>query len=140
MRWTIDASVFVSSARSDESSYLISRNFLRSVQSLEVYCPTLALAECAAAIARQTGNPSLAEELVAILEDFPGMNLIPLDLTLARKAAKIAILHRLRGADAVYVAVAEAFGATLITWDREMLSRCPSVVATMTPESWLWAR
>jgi predicted nucleic acid-binding protein len=88
MRWTIDASVFVSSARSDESSYLISRNFLRSVQSLEVYCPTLALAECAAAIARQTGNPSLAEELVAILEDFPGMNLIPLDLTLARKAAK----------------------------------------------------
>jgi len=30
--------------------------------------------------------------------------------------------HRLRGADSVYVAVAEAFNATLITWDAERKS------------------
>jgi predicted nucleic acid-binding protein len=76
----------------------------------------------------------------AIIEDFPCINLIPLDLALARKAAQIAITYKLRGADAVYVAVAEAFDATLISWDQEMLSRSASAVTTMTPESWIGAR
>jgi predicted nucleic acid-binding protein len=71
-----------------------------------------------------------------MIEDFPGINLISLDLPLARKAAQIAVEHRLRGADAAYVAVADAFDAALISWDQEMLKRCPTVVATMTPERW----
>ncbi|MGH2594072.1 MAG: PIN domain-containing protein, partial [Anaerolineae bacterium] len=60
------------------------------------------------------------------------MLLVPLDIPLARRAAHIAIAHRLRGADAVYIAVAEAFGATLITWDAEMLQRGPAAVMTIT--------
>jgi len=135
VRCTIDASVFVASARSDEPHYLLSRKFLRNARYMEVYCPTLALTECAAAIARQTGDSSLAEELVSIIEGFPGINLISLDLSLARRAAQIAIEHRLRGADAAYVAVADAFDATLISWDLEMLKRCQAAVDTMTPES-----
>jgi len=133
---TIDASVFVASARSDEPNYLLSRKFLREARSMEVYCPTLALAECAAAIARQTSDPYLAKELVSMVEDFPGIKLISLDLPLARGAAQIAIEHRLRGADAAYVAVADAFDTALISWDQEMLKRCPAAVATMTPEGW----
>jgi predicted nucleic acid-binding protein len=74
--------------------------------------------------------------LVSIIEDFPGIHLISLDLSLARKAAQIAIKHRLRGADAAYVAVADAFDATLISWDQEMLRRCPAAVATMSPDRW----
>ena len=103
---------------------------------MEVYCPTLALAECAAAIARQTSDPYLARELVSMIENFPGIKLISLDLSLARRAAQIAVEHRLRGADAAYVAVADAFDAALISWDQEMLKRCPAAVATMTPEGW----
>jgi predicted nucleic acid-binding protein len=140
VKCTIDASVFVASARSDENHYLLSRKFLRDAQSMEIYCPTLVLAECAAAIARRTDDPALAEELVSIVEDFPGINLISLDLKIARRAAETAIMHRLRGADAVYVAVAADFDATLISWDQEMLRRCPAAVATMTPESWHDAR
>ena len=107
---------------------------------MEVYCPTLALAECAAAIARQTSDPYLARELVSMIEDFPGIMLISLDLPLARRAAQIAVEHRLRGADAAYVAVADAFDAALISWDQEMLKRCPAAVATMTPEGWFGDR
>jgi len=98
VKCTIDASVFVSSARSDEPNYLTSRKFLRDARSMEVYCPTLALAECAAAIARQTSDPYLARELVSMIENFPGIK--------------------------------------LISWDQEMLKRCPAAVATMTPEGW----
>lgn len=124
MKCTIDASVFVASARYDEPGYLISREFLREAQAYEIYCPSLVLAECAAAIARQTDDPSLAEELVCIIEDLPGINIISLDLPLARKASTIALTNRLRGADAVYAAVAVVFDAILISWDQEMLKRC----------------
>lgn len=136
MKCTIDASVFVASARYDEPGYLISREFLREAQAYEIYCPSLVLAECAAAIARQTDDPSLAEELVCIIEDFPGINLISLDLPLARKASKIALRNRLRGADAVYAAVAVVFDAILISWDQEMLKRCPQTEKTISPDQW----
>jgi hypothetical protein len=63
-----------------------------------------------------------------LIEDFPGIKLISLDLSLARRAAEIAVERRLRGAD--------AFDAALISWDQEMLKRCPAAVATMTPERW----
>ena len=69
-----------------------------------------------------------------MIEDFPGIKLISLDLSLAGKAAQIAAEHRLRGADAVYVAVVDAFDAALISWDQEMRKRCPAAVETMTPE------
>jgi hypothetical protein len=58
---------------------------------MEVYCPSLALAECAAAIARQTNDPHLAKELINMVEVFPGINLISIDLSLAKRAAQIAV-------------------------------------------------
>ena len=51
----------------------------------------------------------------------------------ARRTTDIAASHRLRGADAVYVATAEAHDALLVTWDQEMLDRGGAVVETMTP-------
>lgn len=62
---------------------------------------------------------------------------MPLDLPVARRAAQIARDHRLRGADAVYVSVAEMFGSRLIAWDAEMLERGADVVTTMTPLEWM---
>jgi predicted nucleic acid-binding protein len=82
MNGTIDDSIFVAAARSIELNHISSRKFLQKMQSSQVYCPTLALAECAAAKARPTGDSSLAEELVAIVEDFPGINLVSIDLPL----------------------------------------------------------
>ncbi|MCK9566529.1 MAG: type II toxin-antitoxin system VapC family toxin [Methanothrix sp.] len=134
MKWVIDASVFVASARSDEPNYQMSREFLRKTQNYEIYCPTLVLAECAAAISRQTDDPSLAEELVGIIIDLPAINLILLDLPLAIKASTMALKYRLRGADSVYVAVAAAFDAALVTWDKEMLKRGSMAVETSTPD------
>ena len=100
-------------------------------------CPTLLLPECAAAIARPTSDIGLANEVGSLVESLPGVRMVALELGLARRAVQIAIRHRLRGADAVYVAVAEAFNATLITWDQEMLARCPAAVTTATPAAWI---
>jgi predicted nucleic acid-binding protein len=95
------------------------------------------LAECSAAIARQTDDPLLAERTEALIETLPNMALVPLDITLARHAAQLARDYRLRGADSVYLAVAETLGATLITWDGEVLGRGPADVPRLTPIKWL---
>jgi predicted nucleic acid-binding protein len=102
-----------------------------------LFCPTLLLPECAAAIARPTADAKLAEELVSLVESFPGLQLVPLDLSLAHRAAQVARDHRLRGADSVYISVAEAFDSKLIAWDAEMLESGPEVVTTMTPLRWV---
>jgi predicted nucleic acid-binding protein len=78
--------------------------------------------------------------MLADIRRLPSLSLALLDDALATRAAEIAMTHRLRGADAVYVAVAEAFNATLITWDTEMLERAAAVVPTVTPSDWLARR
>jgi predicted nucleic acid-binding protein len=139
MNLTIDASVFVAASRADEVHYRASRQFLGQIRSqrCNLYCPTLVLPECAAAIARPTSDARLAEELVSLIETFPGLQLVPLDLPLAHLAAQIARDHHFRGADSVYVSVARTFDSELIAWDTEMLARSADAVAAMTPLEWL---
>ena len=138
MNCTIDASVFVAAVRLEEDHYTASREFLRQVRedAVTVFCPTLVLPECAAAIARPTGNLALVDELTVLIENFSGLHLVNIDLPLARRAVQIATTHRLRGADSIYVAVAEMFNATLVTWDTEMLQRGSAVVQTLAPTEW----
>jgi predicted nucleic acid-binding protein len=141
MNLTVDASVFVTAARVEEIHYSISRQFLLQARAHDatLFCPALVLPECAAAIARPTGDSALAEELIDLIEGFPGMQLIPLEAHLARQAVHAATNHRLRGADSVYLAVADSFDATLLTWGAEMSERGPAVVRTATPSHWLKA-
>lgn len=138
---TVDASVFVAASRTDEVHYPASRRFLQQVSARHgnLFCPVLVLPECAAAIARPTGDVRLAQELVSLIETFPGLQLVDLNRPLAHRAAQIAQDCRLRGADSVYVAVAEMFDTILIAWDVEMLERGANVVSTMTPTEWMEA-
>ena len=139
MNLTVDASVFVAAARADEVHYQTSRQFLQQIQAqrCDLYCPTLVLPECSAAIARPTADARLAEELVLLIQGLPRLHLVPLDITLAQHASQVARDHRLRGADSVYVSVAEIFDSRLIAWDAELLERGAGVVTTLTPLGWM---
>ena len=64
---------------------------------------------------------------------------MPMDQSLAHEAAKIAGSRRLRGADAVYVALAAACQEPLLTLDAEMLERAQGVAEALTPDQWLQA-
>ncbi|MCK5382086.1 MAG: hypothetical protein KAJ81_11470, partial [Candidatus Latescibacteria bacterium] len=88
MNCTIDASVFVAAVRVEEDNYTVSRRFLQQVraEAVTVFCPTLVLPECAAAIARPTGDAALVEELTMLIESYPGLSLVALELSLARRA------------------------------------------------------
>lgn len=139
MKLTIDASVFVAAVRNTEPHYADSKNFLATLPAVnaEIFCPTLVMPESSAAIARRLNDADLAMLTVHLIVSQSGLQLVPITKTLAQRAAYIAVRQRLRGADSVYVAVAEESGATLITWDNEMLKRAPGVVTTITPAEWL---
>jgi predicted nucleic acid-binding protein len=72
-----------------------------------------------------------AERVMAL----PYLNLHILDGTSARRAIAMATQRRLRGADALYVAAAEQYGARLVTLDAEQLERAPRSVAACKPDA-----
>jgi len=138
---TIDANVFISAASAAETQHQVSRAFFgrASMLSASLYCPTILLPEVAAGIARPTGDIGFANRTVSGILSLPDLVLVELDESRATLAAGGAITCRLRGADAVYVAVAQEYSSTLITWDQELLERGTLAVPTMTPTDWLAA-
>ena len=136
---TIDANVFVSAASTSEIQYSTSTEFFVRVLQLSerLYCPTLLVPETIAGIYGPTNDILLARRTVSGVDQFPELILVNVDTVLANAAANVVIQCRLRGADAVYVAVAQEYGTMLITWDQELLERGVLAVPTMTPTEWL---
>lgn len=133
--YTIDASVFVNAFNSYEAGHANSYRFLEYVktQAFPIIVPTLVLPEIAAAIGRGSRNATLARKLVNAVDRLPNLIMVPLDDILAHQSADVAADYRLRGSDAVYVAVALRFGSTLVTLDQEQATRMASVLETQNP-------
>jgi predicted nucleic acid-binding protein len=133
---TIDASVFVNAFSPSESGSDKSWRFLSEIFKTDtpIVVPTLMLVEVAASLARKQNNTQMALNWMAEIQQLTSLILIDLDKTLAQAAAEIAAYHRLRGSDAVYVAVARRFGATLITLDAEQQERAAALVPVRRPE------
>jgi len=142
MSLVVDASVFVAGSRTVEEQYAASEEFLSlaTLRDESIHCPSIVLPECAAAIMRATGDPSVARETVQQIRRAVRPELVPLNIPSAEQAVEITVQCRTRGADSCYVALAVALGAVLITWDREMLERGSSIVKTMTPPQWIQAQ
>ena len=138
---TIDANVFVAARVKTRSTHTDSDQFLSrlALNAIRIYCPALVLPEAAAAVVRVTGRVSLTNAALRQIINFPSLTLVDLTADRARSAADVAIACRLRGADAICVAVAQEYGTTLITWDQELLTRGTAAVTIMTPADWLAA-
>ncbi len=135
MMYTVDASVHISALSPAETNSATSQAFLILVRQhrIPLFCPTLLLVEVAAAVARAIDDADRAMALAEALRDLPNQTLVPLDESLADRAVALAASARLRGADAVYAAVAQQYDTTLITLDRQQLDRLPPLVSTALP-------
>lgn len=133
--YVIDASVFVADAlpwdrfHADSSALLLR---LIALQHL-ILTPTIMLAEVAASIARQTDDPATAQQYVLVLQQLPYFQLRDVDLALGYQALQVGVQQRIRGCDAIYVALAQLHGATLITLDQEQIQRKPIGLIVRTP-------
>jgi predicted nucleic acid-binding protein len=91
------------------------------------------LAEVAGAISRTRNDPVQAEAFATTLGRLPNVTVVALDVALGYQARALAAQHGLRGADAVYAAVAQQAGCTLISLDHEHLTRLGSIMMVRTP-------
>jgi predicted nucleic acid-binding protein len=135
--YTIDASVWVNSFDQREPGHASSHRLLVVLRNraLPIIIPNLALVEVAGAISRTRNDPVQAQAFATSLGLLPNVTVLPLDVVLSQWALKLAAQHGLRGADAVYAAVAQHTGSTLISRDTEHLTRLHGIITVHTPEA-----
>ncbi len=135
-RYTVDASVFVNAFNPHEDGHAESLAILVAIQEREdpIIVPTLLVPEIASAVARASDDSVGAIQYADATAALPHLTTVALSPTMARHAAELAATHRLRGADAVYVAVARRYGTTLVSRDEEQRSRGSAIVTCQTPE------
>jgi predicted nucleic acid-binding protein len=131
----IDASVYIALVNAHEREHSSSWAWLEQarVSDESVVAPVILLAEVAAALSRGLGDPMLAHRVVQQLARSDVIELIPVTQAMAEQAAEIAADHRIRGCDAVYVALAEQLGDALVTLDRQQLERGAALVTVRVP-------
>jgi len=132
---TVDASVHVNALNPAEAGSAESKAFLDWLQQERqpVTSPTLLLVEVAAAVARSQNDSERGIEAMQRLQDLPQHTWLALDRSMTIQSARLAARYRLRGADAVYAAVAQRTGATLVTADRQQLERLQGAVPVLSP-------
>ncbi|HEX9943481.1 MAG TPA: type II toxin-antitoxin system VapC family toxin [Thermoanaerobaculia bacterium] len=131
----LDASVCVALFNSEEPGHDASRRWLQEAEGDDdpVVSPVILLAEVASALGRGLGEEELARQAVALLRTKRLVEFFPVTETLAARAAEIAAEQRIRGCDAIYVALAKQLQMELITFDRHQLERGAAVVMTRRP-------
>ncbi|MPY90120.1 MAG: PIN domain-containing protein [Luteitalea sp.] len=135
-RYTIDASVFVNAFNPHEAGHAESLQILAAIQERgdPVVVPALLAPEIASAVARASDDSAGALQYANAAAALPHLTLVTLTAAMARQAAELAATHRLRGADAVYLAVARRYGTTLVSRDSEQVTRGSAVATCQTPE------
>ncbi len=133
--WTLDASVVARSFDVNDPAQAVCLALLDRLDrtAAPVIVPRLLLAELAGAVRRLLQDPIRARLAVEAWQNLPHVQFVTLDDALLDAAAVLAADRALRGADAVYVAVAQRYTTTLVSLDREQRTRAAPVVTVMTP-------
>jgi predicted nucleic acid-binding protein len=128
----VDASVWVSALSVKEVHHEASRRWLAE-QPLGLTIPALAIAEIAGALARAAASRQEGKSAAGLVLMTPGLRIVSVDRAVGEAAAEIASQYRLRGADAIYVAVARLLAVPLATLDREMQERAAPIIEIIRP-------
>ena len=139
MKVVLDASVFVARYVEADTAHAECLRAITVCQTelIHAFAPLVLPPEVAGAIARRTGDESLALLSLTHLRNYAWLHVRLADTRFTEQTARLAARHALRGADAFYIAVAIEQRCPLITLDEEMLARAPSTVKAMRPTDWL---
>ena len=134
--YTLDANIFIRDLDTREPDHAACHELIEQLVAREIpiIVPLIVLAEVAGTVSRTRHDPIAGRIAADALRDIPYIRFLPLDEALAKEATEIAADYALRGADAIYVAVARRTGSALVSLDREQRTRAASVVTVMTPQ------
>ncbi|NKQ36820.1 MAG: type II toxin-antitoxin system VapC family toxin [Chloroflexi bacterium] len=133
----IDASVWISYLVQQDVNHAATHPWLAKtlIDRTPIAVPVLLLPEVGGAIARRLGDVEMGNKAMGTLLAIPTLRLVGIDHVLGIHAGRIAADYRLRGADALYVAVAAQLGVPLVSWDKEHLTRVSDLITTFAPSS-----
>jgi predicted nucleic acid-binding protein len=133
--FVLDASVLVARLRRSESAHTDVRTLMLALaaNNVTLCIPTIALAEVAGALSRSGASAAQALAAASALRRLPGLSVVGVDEQLGDSATTLAAYRRIRGCDAVYVALAQVLEAHLITLDHQQRERAPRNVVAQTP-------
>jgi len=131
----IDTSVYVATLNRSEVNHQVCVQWMKKVKNdgVQLYAPNIILAEVAAAISRGQNDLEAAKSAIKHLESIILMELVPVSPELAADAAQIAAEQRIRGCDAVFVALAKQRDDILITLDRQQMERSQDIIQVSEP-------
>ncbi|MCB0215073.1 MAG: type II toxin-antitoxin system VapC family toxin [Caldilineae bacterium] len=131
----VDASVWVAWLTASDAHHAQSRAWLATWldRSRTLTTPELAIVEVAGAIARRSGRPELGRRAAAAVMACPSLDVYRMEAHDVRLATTLAADRRLRGADAIYVALAQALDLPLVTWDAEQIENSRGLVEAHRP-------
>ncbi len=133
----VDASVWVGRFLPQDVHHQTCRAWLmeRLKEGETIVVPAHAFAEIAGAISRRTGDETLGRRTVALVLRLPALRVVNIGHELGLEGANLAARCGLRGADALYVAVAKWLDVPLVTLDREQRERGAKCAKVLSPES-----
>jgi predicted nucleic acid-binding protein len=131
----VDASVWISSLFSKEADHQASIEWLDRVdeEANQIVAPSLFLAEISGAVSRRMNSPAAGEKALREVQTNSSMTIMDVDVKLGTRAALVASSLSLRGADAIYVALAEHMRCTLVTLDLEVIARARNLIDVRLP-------
>ncbi len=131
----IDASVWVSRLLPQDANHLIANTWVNNhIMAGGLFTPpTLLAIEVSASVFRRTKSTSDAQSALRQLYALPVMRLAQMDQTLVAEAIDITSTLGLRGADALYVALAKQLAIPLVSFDNEQLTLSQGIIQTIRP-------
>ncbi|MBU4299034.1 type II toxin-antitoxin system VapC family toxin [Patescibacteria group bacterium] len=135
--YVIDASVFLSGFFNYEPYYEESQkclDYFKENFSIPIFLPEFVIPEVGCVITRMIKKPKLGIEFAKSLREFLNFKFIPIDRHIADLSLEIGSILYLRGADAIYVAVAYNFNSTLISLDKEHLKKAKKLIRVIHPK------
>jgi predicted nucleic acid-binding protein len=131
----IDTSVYVALMNKEDVGHEASRRWFESVirNGERLVAPIIIMAEAGAAITRGLNDPAFGQQVVEQISQLSFLELIPIDYSLAELAASIAVNYRIRGCDALFVALAQQRNEPLVTLDKQQRERGAAVVTIIEP-------
>ena len=81
----------------------------------------------------EVGKPEIARNALDAILRIPTLRLVDINRQLAQSAAHLAADYKLRGADAIYVALAQELHLPLVSLDIEQRERVSAIVVAFAP-------
>jgi len=133
----VDASVWVRALMPQEEHHESSKRFLQRTirRGVMIHAPVLVPIEVGASIIRRTHDHTRARQVVRDMLAMPLMTVYPVDTPLMLRSIRLAFTCKLRGADAIYAALADALQMPLVSWDGEHLQRASTHIAVYTTDT-----